>query len=166
MSLGSFFGGLFSTAGSAVSGVFSSFKIYIIIAAVVALLTAIGGTVWYIDHLQNENDTLIANNARITDALNTETNSFNTLKQETDNLMKDYQDLQTKENEIQKQNDMLEQKFRNFDFGGQAIKNPDQTQKTVNDQTQQMLKNFESLSDPTNLSSPTAPVTIAPKKGK
>lgn len=174
MSIVSFFSNLFtvatpalSAAGSAVGGFFSSFRIYLIIAAVVAVLTAVGGTVWYVQHLQSENQVLIANNARITDALNTETNSFNTLKQESDNLMKNYQDLQTQENQIQKQNDMLEQKFRNFDFGGNAIKNHDKTEKTINDQTEKMLKNFENLSDPNNLTSPADPVKITPpKKGK
>lgn len=175
MSIGSFFGNIvsslspaFNVVGTAAGGFFAAFKSYIIIAVVVLVVTVIGGTVWYVRHLQTENNILTVNNTQLTDALNTEKNSFATLQKESAALTKSYQDLLTKENQIQKQNDLLEQKIRSFDFKNNAIKNHDLTEKEINDETDEMLQNIETLTDPNNLTpSITPPVKVSPpKKGK
>jgi septal ring factor EnvC (AmiA/AmiB activator) len=166
MSIGSIFSSLFSTAtsaaGSAVGGVFSSVKAYIMAAVVVVIL--IMATALYWEHSQNQ--ILVANQAKLEDALTQEKNSFDQLKKDSDSLIQNMQDLQTKENEIQKQNDLLNQQIRQYDFSGNAIENPDATQKIINDQTNQMLRNFENLSDPNNMTSPTTPIAPRLKKGK
>jgi len=164
MSLGSFFSGVFSTAGTAVGGFFSTVKTYIMVAVVVIMVIMAGVIYWQ----YSQNQLLVVNAAQLKDALAQEKNSFDQLKKDSDALVKNLQDLQNKENQIQHQNDLLEQKIRSYDFQGNAIKNHDKTEKTINDETDKLLKGFEHLSDPNNLSAPIDPPAkiSAPKKGK
>jgi len=167
MSLGSFFGGIFSTAGTAVGGFFSSVRAYLIVAVVVLFVVLAGSFYWYYNWSQAKLQLDAVNQTKLEDAINQQKSSFDQLKKDSDNLVKSYQDLQQKQNEVQKQNDLLSRKIQQYDFQKNAITNHDATEKTINDQTDQMLKNFEKLSDPNNLTSPgdrVIPTPSHPKK--
>jgi len=167
MSIGSFFGSIFSGAGTAIGGFFSTVKAYIIVAVVVLFLLMAGGFYWYYHWSQAQIQTLTTNQAQLQDALTTQLNNFNQLKKDTDSLVKSYQDLQSRENTVEQQNNELQKQIEQFDFNGNAIKNHDATEKTINTQTQKLFNDIQNLTDPKNTAIPGDQTTPpAKKKGK
>ena len=154
MSIGSFFGNLFSGVGSAVGGFFSTVKAYIMVAIVVLFVLLVGSFYWYYNWSQDKLQAYAASQAQLEDAIAQQKNAFDQLQKDTATLEKSYKDLQAKENQIQKENDLLFQEIRNYDFQNNAVINHDSTEKTINNQSDQLLKDFENLSDPNNLTSP------------
>jgi septal ring factor EnvC (AmiA/AmiB activator) len=145
-----FFSGIFGGIGSFFGGIFASIQQYFIVAMLVLLVTVSGGFYLYYSWSQSKIEQSEADQQKLEDALNTTNNAFVQLQKDTVALQKNYQDLQTKQNAIQKQNDALTKKIQQYNFRDSAIKNPDQTEKDINAETDNMLKDLEDISDPDN----------------
>jgi septal ring factor EnvC (AmiA/AmiB activator) len=141
---------LFSGIGSFFGNIFASIQQYFIVAMIVLLVTGSGGFYLYYSWSQAKIEQSEADQQKLEDALNTTNNAFVQLQKDTAALQKNYQDLQTKQNAIQKQNDALNKQIQQYNFRDSAIKNPDQAEKDVNDETAKMLQDFQDVSDPDN----------------
>lgn len=151
----SLFSGIFGSVASVATGLFSSVTQYFMIGLIVTLVATGGAFYLYYGWSQDQLQLAAANQQKLEDAINQQRDAFDRLKKDADNLAKNYKELQQKQNEIQKQNDLLQRRIQQYNFQDSAIKNHDQTEKDINDETAKMLKNLENITDPNSFGSPT-----------
>lgn len=121
-------------------------KFYIYGAIAIFLLTAVAGTVFYINYLQSENETLTKNNAILTVAVDTQKATIKTMVDDAVKIGETIIIVNKQFRDARSANNVLRTKLAEHDVGFLAEKKPALIKKIVNKGTADVGRCFEILS--------------------
>lgn len=121
-------------------------KLYIYGAIGIFLLTSIGGTYLYIKHLQSENATLTANNAKLELAVSEQAEAIATMESDAAEVGKQVILINKQFQEARGENNVLRKKLAKHDVAYLAEKRPKSIKRIVNKGTKDVGRCFEILS--------------------
>lgn len=125
---------------------FSTIKMYIMLAVVVAIGTMVAGFYWYYQDSQKRIMTLMANQAKLETAVQIQEQ---TIKQQQEDMVRQAETLQIvneQYDKAQRENQRLSDKLSKHDLGHLAEKKPGLIENTINRASKNAARCFEILS--------------------
>ena len=121
-------------------------KLYIYGIIAILLILSVGGTYFYIKHLQAENATLTANNQKLEQSVNIQKETIASLESDAKEVGKQVILVNKQFREARQENNILRKKLAKHDIAYLAEKKPGLMTKVVNNGTADVGRCFEILS--------------------
>lgn len=132
-------------------GLLKGFQTYVMIGLVVAFLASAVGFYYYFQYSQGKIDQLVKTASQLEQTVQVQRESINLLHESFTKQSEQANELSKKVNQIQVETGKLAKTFAKHDLGQLAKQKPTLIERTINDATNKVLKDLETITNPNAL---------------